>query len=118
LIVTGVNETSWAFYLFPSLVDLDKATQPQLSLPPHLARMLPLVTAGDRAATMVFLAEALTPKETDKNTSTAEMSPTGVRSERNPREATAEQGRRDVEVFVDAAVRFIDRWKEPAAPLS
>jgi creatinine amidohydrolase len=72
--------------------------------------MLPLVAAGDRAATMVSLAEALTPKETDKNTSTAEMSPTGVRSERNPREATAERGRRDVEVFVDVAVRFIDRW--------
>jgi creatinine amidohydrolase len=94
------------------LVDLDKATQPQLSLPPHLSRMLPLVAAGDRAATMMFLAEALKPKETGKNTSTAEMSLTGVWSERNPREATAEQGRRDTEAFVDAAVRFIDRWKE------
>jgi creatinine amidohydrolase len=74
--------------------------------------MLPLVIARDRAATMLFLAEALKPKETGKNTSTAEMSPTGVWSERNPREATAEQGRRDTEAFVDAAVRFIDRWKE------
>src|SRR5215475_2362186 len=37
---SGVNETSGALYLFPSLVDLDKATQPQLSLPPHLSRML------------------------------------------------------------------------------
>jgi len=109
---SGVNETSGALYLFPSLVDLDKATQPQLSLPPHLSRMLPLVAAGDRAATMMFLAEALKPKETGKNTSTAEMSLTGVWSERNPREATAEQGRRDTEAFVDAAVRFIDRWKE------
>jgi hypothetical protein len=43
--------------------------------------MLPLVTAGDRAATMVFLADSLKPKETGKNTSTAEMSPTGVWSE-------------------------------------
>jgi hypothetical protein len=33
-------------------------------------------------------------------------------SERNLREATAKQGRRDTEVFVDTAVRFIDRWKE------
>jgi len=78
--------------------------------------MLPLVAAGDRAATMVFLAEALKPKETGNNTSTAEMAPTGVWSERNPREATAEQGRRDTEVFVDAAVRFIDRWKELRPP--
>ena len=28
------------------------------------------------------------------------------------REATAEQGRRASEAFVDGAVRFIDRWKE------
>jgi creatinine amidohydrolase len=109
---SGVNETSGALYLFPSLVDLDKATQPQLTLPPHLSRMLPLVAARDRAATMMFLAEALKPRETGKNTSTAEMSLSGVWSERHPREATAEQGRRATEAFVDAAVRFIDRWKE------
>ena len=108
----GVNETSSALYLFPSLVDLEKAAQPQLTFPPHLSRMLPLVAAGDRAATLMFLAEALKAKETGKKTSTAEMSPTGVWSERNPREATVEQGRRDTESFVDAAVRFIDRWKE------
>ena len=39
------------------------------------------------------------------------MSATGVWSERDPREATAEQGRRSTEAFVDAAVRFIERWK-------
>jgi len=109
---SGVNETSGALYLFPSLVDLDRATQPQLTFPPHLSRMLPQLAARDRAATMVFLAEALKPRETGKKTSTAEMSPTGVWSERDPREATVEQGRRDTEAFVDAAVRFIDRWKE------
>jgi creatinine amidohydrolase len=108
----GVNETAGALYLFPSLVDLDKATQPHLSLPTHLSQMLPLLAARDRAVTMMFLAEALKPRETEKNTSTAEMSATGVWSERNPREATAEQGRRDTEAFVDGAVRFIDRWKE------
>jgi creatinine amidohydrolase len=108
----GVAETSGALYLFPSLVDLDKATQPQLTLPPHLSRMLPQVAAQDRAATLVFLAEALKPKETGKKSSTAEMSQSGVWNERNPREATAEQGRRTTEAFVDAAVRFIDRWKE------
>jgi creatinine amidohydrolase len=108
----GVGETSGAMYLFPSLVDLDKATQPQLIFPPHITRMLPQVAARDRAASLVFLAEALKPKETGKKTSTAEMSSTGVWSERNTREATAEQGRRATEGFVDAAVRFIDRWKE------
>jgi creatinine amidohydrolase len=73
-----MTPSATATSLFPSLVDLDKATQPQLSFPPHLSRMLPLVAARDRAATMMFLAEALKPRETGKKTSTAEMSSSGV----------------------------------------
>jgi creatinine amidohydrolase len=107
----GVNETARALYLFPSLVQLDKAQKATLTLPPHLARMLPDVVRGDRAATLIFLAEGLKPKDTGKHTSAAEMSTTGVWSERDPHEATAEQGRRSTEAFVDAAVRFIERWK-------
>jgi len=107
----GVCETSRAMYLFPSLVQIDKSQQIKLTLPPHLSAMLPQVVAGDPAATLIFLAEGLKPKETGKHTSTAEMSATGVWSERDPREATAEQGRRATEAFVDAAVRFIDKWK-------
>ena len=107
----GVGETSRALYLFPSLVQLDKAQRATLTLPPDLARMLPDVVRGDRAAALIFLAEGLKPKETGKHTSAAEMSTTGVWSERDPREATAETGRRSTEAFVDAAVRFIERWK-------
>jgi creatinine amidohydrolase len=107
----GVGETSRALYLFPSLVQIDKAQPATLTLPPHLAKMLPDVVRGDPAATAIFLAEGLKPKETGKHTSAAEMSTTGVWSERNPAEATAEQGRRAVEAYVDAAVRFIERWK-------
>jgi creatinine amidohydrolase len=107
----GVNETARALYLFPSLVQLDKAQKATLTLPPDLGRMLPDVARGDRAATLIFLAEGLKPKDTGKHTSASEMSTTGVWSERNPREATAEQGRRSTDAFVDAAVRFIERWK-------
>ena len=98
-------------YLFPSLVQIDKAQQTTLTLPPDLSRMLPDVVRNDAAATLIFFAEALKPKETGKHTSTAEMSATGVWSERDPREATAEQGRHATEAFVDGAVRFIERWK-------
>ena len=107
----GVGETSRAMYLFPSLVQIDKAQRATLTLPPHLRAMLPQVVEGDPAAALVFLAEGLKPKDTGKHTSTAEMSATGVWSERDPHEATAEQGRRATETFVDAAVRFIERWK-------
>jgi creatinine amidohydrolase len=108
----GVGETSGALYLFPTLVQMDKAERATLSLPPALSSLPPLVATGDRAASLVFLAEALKPKATGKGTSTAEMSTTGVWSERDPREATAEQGRQATEAFVDAAVRFIERWKQ------
>jgi creatinine amidohydrolase len=108
----GVVETSSALYLFPTLVQMDKAARATLTVPAALSALPPLVAAGDRAATLVFLAEALKPKITGKGTSTSEMSTTGVWSERDPHEATAEQGRQATEAFVDAAVRFIDRWKQ------
>jgi len=78
------------------------------------------VIAGDRVATQMFLAEALKPKPTGKHTSTREMSATGVWSQRDTREASAQIGREETESFVNAAVVFIDKWKElrPIAPLA
>jgi creatinine amidohydrolase len=108
----GVAETSRALYLFPSLVALEKGERATLTLTPSLNQMLPQFKAGDATASLVFLAEGLKPKETGKGTSAAQMSTTGVWSERDPREATAEQGRRSTEAFVDVAVRFIERWKQ------
>ena len=108
----GVGETSTALYLFPTLVQMEKAERATLTVPPALSGLPPLVATGDRAATLVFLAEALKPKSTGKGTSTAEMSTTGSWSERNPREATAAQGKQSSDAFVDAAVRFIERWKQ------
>src|SRR5262249_41009843 len=108
----GVGETSGALYLFPTLVQMDKAERATWSVPPALSSLPPLVAGGDRAATLVFLAEALKPKATGKGTSTAELSTTGVWSERDPRDATAQQGKQATDAFVDAAVRFIERWKQ------
>ncbi len=112
----GVGETSGALYLFPTLVQMDKAERATLTVPPALASLPPLVATGDRAATLVFLAEALKPKTTGKGTSTAEMSTTGVWSERDPRDATAAQGQQATNAFVDDAVRFIERWKQLRPP--
>src|SRR5262245_64584188 len=74
----GVAETAGALYLFPSLVQLDKAQRATLTFPPHLSQMLPKVASGDQAATLIFLAEGLKPRETGKHTSAGEMSTTGV----------------------------------------
>lgn len=108
----GVGETSRGLYLMPDLVDLEAAVTAELTLPSHMERMLPDVIAGDPTALAVFLAEGLKAEETGKGTSADQMSSTGVWSERDPKEATAEQGRLATEVFVEGAVRFIERWKE------
>jgi creatinine amidohydrolase len=108
----GVNETANTLYLAPSLVNLTVAKSATLTMPAHLTKMLPDVVAGDPTATMVFLAEGLKAKSTGKGTSTREMSDTGTWGVRDPKDATAEQGRTDTERFVSAAVQFINRWKQ------
>ena len=81
-------------------------------MPAHLEAMVPEVLAGDPTALSVFLAEGLKDESTGKGTSSAELSTTGVWGERDPAEGTAERGRVTTERFVDAAVRFIERWNE------
>lgn len=108
----GTGETSNSLYLIPDLVDLDKAQAATLTLPPHLAAMVPEIVDGDRTAQLVFLAEALKAEETGKGTSSAEMSTTGVWGELDPALGTVERGRDAARRFVDAAVGFIERWNE------
>jgi len=108
----GVGETSTSLYMMPNLVNLEAAKRATLTMPDHLTKMLPEVVAGDPTATLVFLAEGLKARSTGKGTSTREMTDTGTWGQRDPREATAEQGRRETESFVAAAVKFIERWNQ------
>ncbi len=108
----GVTETSASLYLTPNLVDMSVARTAPLTLLPHLDKMLPEVIAGDPTATRVFLAEALKAADTGKGTSTRDMTETGVWSARDVNDASAARGRDDTEVFVNAAVAFINRWKQ------
>ncbi len=108
----GVGETSESLYLTPTIVNLQAAVPAKLTMPEHLEKMVPEVIAGDPTATRVFLAEGLKAEDTGKHTSTREMTNTGVWSTRDPKEATAERGRTNTEAFVNAAVQFIERWKQ------
>lgn len=108
----GVSETSRSLYLTPNLVNLAAGRTDPLRLPAHLANLLPQVEAGDPTATRVFLAEALKAEETGKNTTTKDMTDTGVWSTLDVKTATAERGRRETEASVNAAVAFIERWKQ------
>ena len=106
----GTGETSNSLYLMPDLVQMDMAEAATLTLPPHLRAMLPAVVEGDPTALRLFLAEGLKARETGKQTSSAEMSSTGVWGERHPAEGSAERGAYEAQRMVNAAVRFIDRW--------
>lgn len=108
----GTSETSNSLYLMPDLVQLDKSVTAELTLPKHLENMLPDVVAGDPTALQLFLAEGLKAEETGKQTSSAEMSTTGVWGERDPTEGTAARGADEARRTVEAAVKFIDRWNE------
>ena len=108
----GVSETSRSLYLTPNLVNLSVGRTAPLTLPPHLAKLLPEVAAGDPTATRVFLAEALKAEETGKGTTTKDMTDTGVWSTLDVTTATAERGRDETEASVNAAVAFIERWKQ------
>ncbi|MYC91475.1 MAG: creatininase family protein [Gemmatimonadetes bacterium] len=112
----GTGETSNSLYLIPELVDLDAAYPAELTMPAHLEAMVPEVLAGDPTALSVFLAEGLKDESTGKGTSSAELSSTGVWGVRDPSEGTAERGRVTTERFVDAAVRFIERWNALRPP--
>lgn len=107
----GVSETSRTMYLAPDLVDLSVAETATITMPDHLERMVPELLAGDPTVSRVLLAEGLKAEETGKGTSAREMTSTGAWSERDPREATVEQGRAETNNFVDAAVQFIEQWK-------
>jgi len=108
----GVGETSNGLYLFPNLVNMKAAQTAKLTLPAHLQKMLSQVAAGDPTASLVFLAEGLKPKETGKQTSAHEMSNTGTWGMRDITQASADQGRRETDDFVNASVKFIQRWNE------
>jgi len=108
----GVSETSRSLYLIPDLVQMDKAVTADLTFPTHLQNMIPEVVEGDPTALRVFLAEGLKAEETGKGTSSKEMSTTGVWGVRELDEATSEQGRLVTENFINATVKFIDRWNE------
>jgi len=108
----GVNETSASLYLTPNLVNMSVARTAPLTLRPHLEKMLPEVVAGDPTATLVFLAESLKAEATGKGTSTKDMTETGVWSARDVKAASAERGREDSDASVNAAVAFIERWKQ------
>jgi len=107
----GVDETSKMLYLTPSLVDMSKAEKPTLSFPPATQKAIFTMPSVKDIETYVQTVTFL-PIKTGKKASTREMTNNGVITTGDPKDATLEKGRKEVERFIDAAVRFIEAWKK------
>lgn len=107
----GVSETSIMLYLQPELVRLEKAAQPLMTFTPQMKELQQLATK-DPSLRYVWSSLLGVPEETGKGGASHQLSSNGVWSFLDPRQATAEQGRQEVEEMVERAVKFIQAWKK------
>jgi len=107
---SGVSETSGALYLMGSLVNMSKAENPVLTFPPDMLKFIEMSKA-DPIFNEVWGNIWFRPLETDKKTSTREMTNTGAVTSGDIRTATAERGRKEIEDFIAVAAKFIEEWR-------
>jgi len=107
----GVNETSIMLYLKPELVKMERAEKPKIHFTPQMKRLRALSLKYPEL--MVVWSSLLgTPKETMKGGSSAELSSNGIWSFNDPKTAKPEIGEKTVNRMVEAAVKFIEAWKQ------
>lgn len=107
----GVNETSLMLHFHPELVRMERAEKPVMRYSER-AEKLRAGAAEDPAWNLVLDALLGVPVETKKGGASHELSSNGVWSFRDPREASAELGRKMAETMVAQAVRFIEGWRK------
>lgn len=107
----GVSETSIMLYLKPDLVRLDRAQKPEMRFPAAVEELQKL-SEKDPGLIHVWNSLLGVPSETGKGGASHELSSNGVWSLRHPGEATSEQGKEEVEMMVERAVKFINAWKK------
>jgi creatinine amidohydrolase/Fe(II)-dependent formamide hydrolase-like protein len=107
----GVNETSIMLYLKPELVKMERAEKPQIHFPPRMQRLRALAEKYPELMA-VWSSLLATPEETKKKGSSREISSNGIWSFSDPKKATREIGEKTVMKMVEAAVKFIEAWKQ------
>jgi creatinine amidohydrolase len=107
----GVEETSLELYVIGSLVDMSKAENPILTIPPNVLKFQEM-SKTNPIFDEVWYNMWLRPLETGKKTSTREMTNNGALTKADIKTATAERGRAEVEDFISAAVKFIEEWRK------
>jgi len=107
----GVNETSIMLYLKPELVKMERAEKPKIHFTPQMQKLRALSLKYPELM-IVWNSLLATPKETKKGDSSAELSSNGIWSFSDLKTAKPEIGEKTVNRMVDAAVKFIEAWKQ------
>jgi len=111
----GVEETSIMLHLAPSLVRMERAENPTLTLAPNLAAIYNLKEGEARTA--LDLASAFLPESTGKRGSTREMSSNGAFTTGDIRTATPGIGKSRMDALVQAMVKAVETIRSiPAGP--
>jgi len=106
----GKDETSIMLFLFPDLVRMDRAEKPEIRFTEQMEEMRRLSEDHPELAD-VWSGLFGVPVETKKGGASHEISNNGIWSFSDPRSATPEMGRDEVNDAVDRSVKFIEAWK-------
>lgn len=107
----GVGETSLMLYLKPELVKMERAEKPRMQFTPRQQKLM-LLARKNPEIWPVLSSLLGVPVETKKGGSSAELSSNGIWSLSDPKKATKERGEKEVIRMVEAAVKFIETWKQ------
>jgi creatinine amidohydrolase/Fe(II)-dependent formamide hydrolase-like protein len=107
----GKSETSIMLFLKPDLVRMERAQKPEIRFTPQMEKLREL---SKKYPDLEYVWKSLfgVPADTGKGGASHELSSNGVWSFSDPRLATKEQGRQEVDQMVETAVKFIEAWKQ------
>jgi len=107
----GMGETSIMLYLKPELVKMERAEKPKMNFTPQMGKLWE-ITQKNPELMNIWSSLLGVPEETKKGGSSRELSSNGVWSFGDPKEANPEIGEKTVNRMVEAAVKFIEAWKQ------
>jgi len=107
----GKSETSIMLYLKPELVNMERAEKPQIHFTPQMEQLRQLSKEHPELEP-VWSSLFGVPAETKKGGASHELSSNGVWSFSDPKSASKQQGKKEVEQMVTTAVKFIETWKQ------
>lgn len=106
----GKGETSTMLYLYPHLVRMERAEKPVITFTPQMEELKQL---AEEHPDLLGVWDSLfgVTSEAKKGGASYELSSNGIWSFSDPKAATPEMGKTNVEELTEAAVRFIEAWR-------